>query len=145
MQASYQVELTATAEATYTALHNDAAECIEKGDRSNGKVALLASVEEALNETIPINPFHSGRALAGLLSRMYRLNVGSLCIYYMPDPQRRAVVIIHIGPAPNGNDLAWFKEMVRNGNPRAVGILEKIGIDRSHLLEDAPQVSRWLN
>lgn len=145
MQASYHVELTATAEQALESLHDDAQDCINAGDNSNKKVAWFTCVEEALDETIPAHPFDAGDALAGSFSMIRCLWLGPLCIYYVPDATEERVFVLHIGARTRDVDLSFLREALRKGNSEVVSLLRELGIDHNHLLDDSPTPSRWLN
>ena len=145
MQACYSVQLTATAEQAYTNLHSEAQTCISKGDGSNKKVTFFNSVEEALDETIPVHPFDAGQELAGVLTGIYCLWLGPLCIYYAPDADGEQVLVLYIGTRTGKVDLTWLREALRDGNSKAFKVLRELGIDHNHLLKDAPTPTRWLN
>lgn len=141
MAANYQVHLTATAEKDYETFYNQAETDVDEIETHNQRVALLASIDRAIDETLSTSPINVRRTLAGCLSFVFMLNLGSICVYYIAYAEHGNVYVLHIGPNQEGVDLTWLHEAVANGE--AEELLETLGIEKGHLLEDVPEA--WLN
>jgi hypothetical protein len=68
MSGQLQIQLTATAEATYSRCSGEAEECIARGDECNPKVKVFQTLKDALTErrgwpatTIPCSAGTAGR------------------------------------------------------------------------------------
>jgi hypothetical protein len=138
---AFEVALTTTAENTYKKLYQEAQRCITTGDTSNSKVSLLTSIDKALDEIIPINPFDARLALAGCMSHIYALDHDSICVYYVAAARNHSICILHIATRRTRTDPAWLREIVRSG--KIDGVLQKLGIDRTDVLEETH--TRFLN
>jgi mRNA-degrading endonuclease RelE of RelBE toxin-antitoxin system len=99
-EATFTVELTETAEATYRNLWEDGQRCLARGDESNSKVKLLRIIEDTIDRVIPSDPFNTNRALSGLLSNIFRVKKGRLRICYVASSKQRCIVILYISETP---------------------------------------------
>lgn len=132
MRSKYCVELTKTAEKTYTKLYNEAQAFIKSGKADSPKVSLFAGVEQALDEIIPDNPYRCGWCLAGCLSRIFVCNVGSIRIYYLVGEESGIVLIIRIGQKC-ATDLSWLRDAVQSG--RFDAVVESLGLDIGRVID----------
>jgi mRNA-degrading endonuclease RelE of RelBE toxin-antitoxin system len=94
--ASFDVQLTPTAQKSYEEIHADAQACITSGDQTNAKVTTLRMVDDAIDNIIPHDPFSTANALSGPLSNIFRIKKGRLRIYYAASSKQRRIVILYI-------------------------------------------------
>lgn len=134
MQTNYQVVLAVTAQKTYESLSRKAGTGIKGSNGSNRRVSLLASVNDALNELVSIDPFDSRLALAGYFSMIYMLKRDFIRVYYMADKDPAVINIIHIGTHRLDTDISWLRSAFRNGEIEV--ILQHLGINDPIALAD---------
>jgi mRNA-degrading endonuclease RelE of RelBE toxin-antitoxin system len=120
MSPAYDVELTATAEATFSRLYHEAQERIDAGDESNQKVTLFRMVEEMIAKLIPHEPFSPARALSGKLSNFFRIKKGRIRICYVGSSEQRRIIVLYISETPRkqgdvNDPYAIFTKMVKSG------------------------------
>jgi mRNA-degrading endonuclease RelE of RelBE toxin-antitoxin system len=128
----YEIQLSAIAEATYTRMHQEAQECIERGDHTNSKVTQFNMVEEALGRIIPHDPFVPERSLSGALSGIYRIKKGRMRICYVGNSIERVIRILYISETPrkdgDSNDpYRILTRWIRSGNNE---LLSRLGVSR---------------
>jgi mRNA-degrading endonuclease RelE of RelBE toxin-antitoxin system len=128
----YEIQLSAVAEATYKRMHQEAQECIERGDRTNAKVTRFNMVEEALDRIIPHDPFGPGRCLSGALSGIYRIKKGRMRVCYVGDSIERVIRILYISETlrkdGDSNDpYRILTRWIRSGNSE---LLSRLGVSR---------------
>jgi mRNA-degrading endonuclease RelE of RelBE toxin-antitoxin system len=100
MPDDYEVELSETAEKTYSRLYEEAQNCVEAGDDSNAKVKLFRMVDELVTKIIPHNPLDPSRALSGRLWNIFRVKKGWLRICYVASSAARKIAILYISESP---------------------------------------------
>lgn len=120
MSPAYSVELTATAEATFRRMYNEAQECIYSGDGSNSKVTQFRMVEEIITKIIPHEPFSITRALSGKLSNFFRVKKGRIRVCYVGSSEHRKIVVLYISETPRkqgdiNDPYAIFTKIVMSG------------------------------
>jgi mRNA-degrading endonuclease RelE of RelBE toxin-antitoxin system len=120
MSPAYGVELTATAEKTFSRLYQEAQECIDAGDGSNSKVTLFRMVEEIVTKIIPHDPFSTSRALSGKLSKFFRIKKGRIRVCYTGSSEQRKIIILYISETPRkegdvNDPYAIFTKLVMSG------------------------------
>jgi hypothetical protein len=117
MSGQLQIQLTATAEATYSRCSGEAEECIAKGDESNPKVKFFQTLKDALTEGIPSDPFNRKMALSGSLSNIFRFSKENLRICYLGQGQQRRIVVLYIcqSTAEEDDCYAQFAYIVLSG------------------------------
>jgi mRNA-degrading endonuclease RelE of RelBE toxin-antitoxin system len=120
MPSPYEVELTATAEATFSKLYLDAQECIESGDETNFKVKLYRMVEELLTKIIPQDPFSPSRALSGSLSNFFRVKKGRIRVCYVGSSKKKKIYVLYISETlrkdgDKNDPYAIFTRLARSG------------------------------
>lgn len=120
MPLPYEVELTATAEATFSKLYLEAKECIESGDESNSKVKLYRMVEELLIKIIPQDPFSTSRSLSGRLSNFFRVKKGRIRVCYVGSSKQKKIYVLYISETlrkdgDKNDPYAIFTRMVMSG------------------------------
>lgn len=115
MSGQLQIQLTATAEATYARYYEEAEGC--KGDGSNPKVKLFRTLDEALTKVIPSDPFNSQIALSGCLSDIFRFRRETLRICYIGHGPQRRIVVLYIceSCAEESDSYVTFAHMVMSG------------------------------
>ena len=100
MSRAYDLELTATAEATFSRLYYEAQECLNSGDGSNSKVTLFHIVEEMVTKIIPHDPFSPKRALSGKLSKFFRIKKGRIRVCYTGSSEQKKIIVLYISETP---------------------------------------------
>jgi hypothetical protein len=112
-----QIQLTATAEATYTRCRDEAAICIASGDECDPKVKLFQALDEALTKTIPADPFNQKMALAGSLCNIFRFSGENLRVCYLGHGPQRRIIVLYIcqSSAEESDSYATFAYMVMSG------------------------------
>ncbi|MBI3683997.1 MAG: type II toxin-antitoxin system YhaV family toxin [Acidobacteria bacterium] len=96
MATNYVVELTEEAEKVYARLHEEALECLKRGDFANSKVTAFNMVEEVLDRIIPHDPFNPSRALTGTLSNIFRIKKGRMRVCYIGSSRDKRIIILYI-------------------------------------------------
>lgn len=117
MSGQLQIQLTATAEATYSRCWSEAEECIANGDEHNPKVKFFRILKDALTVGIPSDPFNRKMALAGSLSNIFRFSRENLRICYLGHGKQRRIVVLCIcqAGAEESDSYATFAYMVMSG------------------------------
>jgi len=120
MSKDYEVELTASAEATFKRLYDEAQECMDAGDEHNSKVTLFRMVEEIVTKIVPHDPFSPSRALSGKLSNFFRIKKGRLRVCYVGSSKQNKIIILYISETPRKegdkhDPYAIFTKMVMSG------------------------------
>jgi mRNA-degrading endonuclease RelE of RelBE toxin-antitoxin system len=120
MADKYEVELTATAEATYNRIFTEAQACIKAGDLANSKVTLLKQVDEVIDNFIPHDPCNPQRALRGPLTNIFRISKGRMRICYVASSHSKKVVVLYISDTPRksgdaSDPYSIFTRMVLSG------------------------------
>jgi hypothetical protein len=112
-----QIQLTLTAEATYTRCRDESANCIAKGDGCNPKVKLFEALNEALTKTIPSDPFNQKMALAGSLSSIFRFSGENFRVCYLGHGSQRRIIVLYIceSSSEESDSYATFAYMVLSG------------------------------
>ena len=128
----YEVQLSEIAEATYVRMHDEAQQCIERGDNTNSKVTQFHMVEEALDRIIPHDPLMPERRLSGTLSGIYRIKKGRMRICYIADAEERVIRVLYISDTPrkdgDSNDpYRILTRWIKSGNDE---LLDKLGVAR---------------
>jgi hypothetical protein len=117
MAGPLQIQLTATAEATYAKLWWEADGCISKGDQTNPKVTFFRALDEALNTGIAADPFNPKNALSGVLSNVFRFGKENLRICYLGHGRQRRIIVLYICESGDqeGDSYATFAYMLMSG------------------------------
>lgn len=117
MTGRLQVQLTATAHASYAKSHGEAESCISQGDESNPKVRYFQQLDEALTKVIPSDPFNKQIALSGCLSNIFRFSQERLRICYLGHGAQRRIIVLYIcqACADENDSYATFAYMVMSG------------------------------
>ena len=120
MATTYEVELTARAEARLRRIHEDCQKCLDAGDDSNAKVKLFRMVEEMLTKIIPHDPFNPSRALSGRLSNFFRIKKGRIRVCYIGSSEHKKIMILYISETPRkegdvNDPYALFTKLVMSG------------------------------
>jgi len=117
MNAPFQIQFTATAEATYSEFYKEAANCLAAGDERNPKVTLFRSLEEALTKGIPSDPFNQKNALSGSLSNVFRFSRENVRICYLGHERDPRIIVLYIcqSRAEESSSYATFTWMVMSG------------------------------
>ena len=136
----YTVELTQTAEQTYSRLFKEAKFCLDSGDKNNSKVATFRMLDEFLNVLIPRDPFSHHHALAGNLSEIFRVSKGGMKIFYVGSPEAKIISVLCIFETPRKSEdfPALFRKFVLSGKYNK--IFDRLGVE----LPDFRH-SRWVN
>ncbi len=99
----YTMELSSPAEKMYRRICEHARGCIELGDVSNPKVAVLGVVDELIDKTIPNNPFEAGRELSHPLTRVFWVYRERLHVFYVASPKPQTIAILSIWDTPKND------------------------------------------
>jgi hypothetical protein len=115
----YIVELTATAERTYTRLQCLAENHLAQGDTGNSQVVIFRKLEHILEHAIPKDPFGRERALSGALAHVFRMTDDPIRVYYCGSINQPKITVIHIADTvpKSGNN---FRAKLMMGNSEAV-------------------------
>jgi hypothetical protein len=115
----YIVELTTTAERTYTRLQCLAEHHLAQGDTGNSHVAIFKKLEHILEHAIPQNPFGRERALSGSLAHVFRVTDDPIGVYYCGSINQPKISVIHIADTAlkSGHN---FRAKLIMGNNEAV-------------------------
>jgi len=139
MAVNYQVLLTATAEQDYER-YSDQSEHGKDGKQ----IGPIVTIDKAIDETLAVSPINAAIALAGSLSFIFMLNLGTICIYYIAYAEHGITYVVHIGDSQQGADLSSLYQAVRDGEHETEVLLERLGIESSLLLDDDAPIP-WLN
>jgi hypothetical protein len=117
MAGPLQIQLTATAEATYAQCFREADSCVSKGDETSPKVTFFRALDEALTNGIPSDPFNQKNALSGGLSNVFRFGTENLRICYLGYGRQRRIIVLYICQAcdDENDSYATFAYMVMSG------------------------------
>lgn len=135
MACNYKVALTPAAEKTYIRLCCLAQACLDSGDDKNSKVLIFKKLVEALEKTIPEDPFNPERALSGALGHIFRVGDEPIRVYYIGKPQDPKIVVIRIADTILKSGYNFFAKWVMSSND---AILAQFGIQ----LPDRSQIQR---
>ncbi|PYV73665.1 MAG: hypothetical protein DMG97_10790, partial [Acidobacteria bacterium] len=92
----YKVDMTASAEAVYVALHKKAKDAETRGDYTSSHCTVFSMVRSALKEVIPTNPLNRLYALSGDLSNIFRIKKGRYRIAWIASSKLRRICILYI-------------------------------------------------
>jgi len=93
---SYEVEMTASAEATYKELYRRSKEAELRGDYGSVHCSTFNMVRDAVRRIIPADPLSRKHALRGELSNIFRLKKGRLRICWIASSKIRKVCVLFI-------------------------------------------------
>jgi len=112
-----QIQLTATAESVYRRCSEEADHCISKGDDRNPKVKFFRTLDDALSNCIPADPFNQKIALSGSLSNLFRFSQDNLRVCYLGHGEQRRIIVLYIcqASAEENESYATFTYMVMSG------------------------------
>jgi hypothetical protein len=112
-----QIQLTATAQSAYTRCSNEAEQCISTGDERNPKVKFFRTLDDALTNRIPADPFNQKIALSGSLSNLFRFSQDNLRVCYLGHGEQRRIIVLYIcqASAEEHESYATFTYMVMSG------------------------------
>jgi hypothetical protein len=112
-----QIQLTATAENAYTRCSDEAEHCISTGDDRNPKVKFFRTLDHALSNRIPADPFNQKIALSGSLSNLFRFSQDDLRVCYLGHGEQRRIIVLSIcqASAEESKSYATFTYMVMSG------------------------------
>jgi|HubBroStandDraft_4_1064222.scaffolds.fasta_scaffold07294_2 hypothetical protein len=112
-----QIQLTATAESVYTRCSEEADQCISNGDARNPKVKFFRTLDDALSNGIPSDPFNQKIALSGSLSSIFRFSQDNLRVCYLGHGEQRRIIVLYIcqSSAEENESYARFTYMVMSG------------------------------
>ena len=124
----YEVELSNVAEDHYDRFHRLAARYIVRGLDRNPSVINFYAIQKALDETLPVNPTDPDRSLAGNLSFLHILPLGSISITYVVVRILKPVVIVQTisRTAKDDSIRRWLTAGIESGELSPV--LETLGI-----------------
>jgi mRNA-degrading endonuclease RelE of RelBE toxin-antitoxin system len=121
----YEVDMTATAEATYVELHRKAKEAEHQGNYSSAHITTFEMIRDAVKRIIPNDPINKSHALRGDLSNIFRLRKGRLRICWIASSKMRRICILLISESlrkeGDANDpYVIFQNMINSGTFDAV-------------------------
>jgi mRNA-degrading endonuclease RelE of RelBE toxin-antitoxin system len=93
---SYEVDMTATAEAAYRQFARQAKSSEAAGNYVSSHCTTFNMIKEAIQRTIPSDPLNKSYALRGDLSNIFRLRKGRLRICWIASSQLKRVCILSI-------------------------------------------------
>lgn len=120
----YKVELTSTAEEHYDALYRKAEKFLCLGQPDHPSVSNFEALNEALQCTLPNDPY-AGQMLAGVVSYIHKMSIGSFNVSYQIKRTRPVVVVLVIDEVVPGF-LKRLGHMLERGDMN--GILITLGI-----------------
>lgn len=125
---SYQLRWTEPAERAYRQLRERAEACLDRQQDKHPAVLTLNEIENALDTTLTNDPCDPERALAGMLSIIYRLTLASVSIVYVATSLEPVVILLNISQRHQGL-RAWLNTAIENGEVDP--LLESLGINWS--------------
>ena len=125
----YEVELTSVAECAYDKFLELAQPHFDKGMETHPAIRNFYAIQKALDETLPRNPYHPGKALAGDFDYLFVLSVARVSITYTIGVGTPKVYVQTITrKKPNtGAIREWLNTGIENGELSPV--LETLGIE----------------
>jgi mRNA-degrading endonuclease RelE of RelBE toxin-antitoxin system len=94
--APFDVDMTATAEATYKDLYRAAKAAEQRGDYASPHITKFEMVRDAIKRIIPAEPLSKKHALRGELSNLFRLKKGRMRICWIASSKLHRVCIMFI-------------------------------------------------
>jgi mRNA-degrading endonuclease RelE of RelBE toxin-antitoxin system len=123
----YPVELTKVAEDSYDRFHAKAQVYEDGGRPAHPAVNRFIAVQNAIENVLPLDPCRPERALAGVLSYIYVLRLGSVTITYTVNEGKPAVIVQTISRAVRNDSMRnWLCTGIESGE--LVPVLESLGI-----------------
>ena len=123
-------------------LHERAEPFLKVGQVTHPAAVAFNAIEEAMDVTLPTNPCDSSKSLAGDLSGIYRLPLGTISISYMVFDSKPSVIVLTICETEENAALRkWLSDAIKSGE--ADELLESLGIDKPCLKLEVD--SDWLH
>jgi hypothetical protein len=123
----YQIVWTAPAEKSYLQLKQSARACLDAGQSQHPAVLIFNEVENALETTLVTCPCDPDRALAGVLSIVYKLPLRSVYISYLINPSKPIVIVLTIARKQQ-SVRKWLSTAIEDGT--IDGVLALLDIEK---------------
>lgn len=94
--APYSIDMTASAEAVYTAYYRRSQEAELAGDYGSIHCTNFNMIRDAIKRAIPADPLNKKYALRGALSNLFRMRKGRMRICWIASSRMRRVCILFI-------------------------------------------------
>jgi len=115
----YQIVWTEPAEKSYLQLRQNAQACLDVGQSQHPAVLIFNEVENALETTLATFPCDPDRALAGVLSIVYKLPLRSVYISYLINPSKPIVIVLTIARKQQ-SVRKWLSTAIEDGTVDSV-------------------------
>jgi mRNA-degrading endonuclease RelE of RelBE toxin-antitoxin system len=123
----YEIVWTEPAEKSYLQLKKNARACIDAGQSQHPAVLIFNEVENALETTLTTCPCNPDRALAGVLSIVYKLPLRTFYISYLINPSKPIVTVLTIARKQQ-SVRTWLNTAIEDGT--VDGVLAQLGIEK---------------